>query len=297
MKSNVVPFGKYKGKPIEVLVQDPEYCDWLCAQPGFRERFAGVYNLIINNFGEPTDTPVHNRLQALFTDAAWVKAFVRAYNAQNQVWPNWIKNQLEQLDAAVKAIDAGLESFLASWSKWNSSVRYDESYEPDRVRSLVQDRINDCERRKLEYKELRHHCACRVEWLNSGFVPQFRVVKIDYEVFGRDVDIDMEWYVENTPEEAVFKVGYGFSCNDKTWEFDPFYGRALSLNVEIKPTLGDDFPTVLRQMKVQGSNVLLLGNGGYQGEDVTYEQVETMFRASKRTIVRIEDVNKFLEQK
>jgi hypothetical protein len=53
--SEVVPFGKYKGQPIEVLANDRGYLDWLTAQSWFRERYAGIYTLIINNFGEPSE--------------------------------------------------------------------------------------------------------------------------------------------------------------------------------------------------------------------------------------------------
>jgi uncharacterized protein (DUF3820 family) len=29
---NVVPFGKYKGQPVEVLAQDPQYVEWMLLQ-------------------------------------------------------------------------------------------------------------------------------------------------------------------------------------------------------------------------------------------------------------------------
>ncbi len=64
----IVPFGKYKGQPLEVLRSDPQYCEWLTAQGWFREKHGSVYQLIINNFGEPTETPEHNRLQVKFLD-------------------------------------------------------------------------------------------------------------------------------------------------------------------------------------------------------------------------------------
>ncbi|MDL2313672.1 hypothetical protein LJC36_01690 [Desulfovibrio sp. OttesenSCG-928-C14] len=64
----IIPFGKHKGKPLEVLRSDPEYCDWLTAQGWFREKHDAIYQLIINNFGEPTETPEHNRLQVKFLD-------------------------------------------------------------------------------------------------------------------------------------------------------------------------------------------------------------------------------------
>jgi hypothetical protein len=66
--SDLIPFGKYKGQPIEVLQSDPQYVDWLMQQDWVRQRFPSVMNVIINNFGEPEETPEHNRLQALFLD-------------------------------------------------------------------------------------------------------------------------------------------------------------------------------------------------------------------------------------
>ena len=40
--SETVPFGKYKGRPVEDLWADTEYLAWLEAQPWFRERYAGL---------------------------------------------------------------------------------------------------------------------------------------------------------------------------------------------------------------------------------------------------------------
>jgi hypothetical protein len=36
--ADVVNFGKYRGQPIEILASDRGYCDWLMAQPWFRDR-------------------------------------------------------------------------------------------------------------------------------------------------------------------------------------------------------------------------------------------------------------------
>lgn len=75
MVNNIVPFGKYKDQPVEVLAQDREYTDWLMGQSWFKDRYQNIYTLIINNFTEPSETPEHNALQALFLDdvfAQWV---------------------------------------------------------------------------------------------------------------------------------------------------------------------------------------------------------------------------------
>jgi hypothetical protein len=66
--TNIVRFGRYKGQPVEAMAADRGYCDWLLAQPWFREKNGNLYTLIVNNFGEPSETPEHNALQALFLD-------------------------------------------------------------------------------------------------------------------------------------------------------------------------------------------------------------------------------------
>src|SRR5215472_15849134 len=60
--------------PVEALAADRAYCDWLVNQDWFRERYANVYTLIINNFGEPSETPEHNALQARFLDDGFQRA-------------------------------------------------------------------------------------------------------------------------------------------------------------------------------------------------------------------------------
>lgn len=34
-----MPIGKFKGKPVEVLRDDPEYREWLLGQDWFRQKF------------------------------------------------------------------------------------------------------------------------------------------------------------------------------------------------------------------------------------------------------------------
>jgi hypothetical protein len=66
--AEIVPFGKYKGQPVEVLAADTDYCEWLTAQPWFKARYTSVYNTIINYGPEPQESPEHNQMQARFLD-------------------------------------------------------------------------------------------------------------------------------------------------------------------------------------------------------------------------------------
>jgi len=40
------PFGKYKGQPIDDLLEDRDYCDWLCDQSWFEDKYSDLYMMI-----------------------------------------------------------------------------------------------------------------------------------------------------------------------------------------------------------------------------------------------------------
>ena len=67
-RPDIVPFGKYKGQPADVLASDPQYVEWLNGQGWVKDKYPQFYTVIINNFQEPSDTPEHNALQAMFLD-------------------------------------------------------------------------------------------------------------------------------------------------------------------------------------------------------------------------------------
>jgi uncharacterized protein (DUF3820 family) len=89
----IVPFGKYRGQPIEVLRADQQYVDWLMAQDWFRERNPSLYQIIINNFQEPSETPEHNTLQVRFLDEKFRLAFLTALGWRPMVdWKSVVRD-------------------------------------------------------------------------------------------------------------------------------------------------------------------------------------------------------------
>lgn len=77
--NNLIPFGKYKGQPVEVLSNDPEYVEWLRQQDWFKSKYQQINNVVINNFCEPSESPEHNRLVAKFTEDKYLVAFMCKY--------------------------------------------------------------------------------------------------------------------------------------------------------------------------------------------------------------------------
>ena len=79
LKDEILPFGKYKGQPVEVLQGDPQYAEWLTQQGWLEEKHPKIHNLIINNYAAPTETPEHNAMQAKFFDPDFADEAARTF--------------------------------------------------------------------------------------------------------------------------------------------------------------------------------------------------------------------------
>ena len=85
----IVPFGKYKGKPVTDLLADPKYLEW-CKQQSWFEKYQVVYNICVNQTISSNDTnsktPAHNKLQNMFLRQENIKKLVKLlYPQKNTV--------------------------------------------------------------------------------------------------------------------------------------------------------------------------------------------------------------------
>lgn len=217
MANEVVPFGKYRGKPVEAMREDRAYCDWLVAQDWFREKYSGLFTVVVNNFGEPTLTPEHNALQARFLDDGFALEFFKLVVTD------------EFLDALRSTVDY----------RWERRA------------------VTAEERRKAE-----------ADWHLRRAIDGLRTW-----------DAALQKDLLRTIEEALeveFEVGGA----------DVVIGSVL--RVEVKPSVGDDYPVVLRTMRANRCSVLLIEE--YAGTGVTREQFVTVFRKSGIRVVFLEEV-------
>lgn len=197
MSSNIIPFGKYKGQPIEAIQYDKQYLDWLVNQSWFKERYQTLNAIIINNFNEPTDSPEHNKLQALFLNNSLIIKLTQYI----------IKNKLT--------------------AKFNFSTKYKVEEVPPPADTI------------------------------KCFDAKFEQNGIDV-VFGYD---------HHT--------------------FEPEY-RTYTVFVELKPTLGDDYPAVLRQVANNEANFIIIEN--YNGVGATYNQVKEIFKRSGKYLIKLSEI-------
>lgn len=255
-KSEIIPFGKYKGQPVEVLAQDRDYCDWLMEQDWFRVKFQPIYTIIVNHFGEPADTPEHNQLQALFTDAEFCRKFVW-YLKAGAIARHFADDQKTCLGARREKREMHQKQ-LTTERKWYGE-RPDE-WTLKRIRELENDL------KKIED---------RIQAIEAMPAPQIANIRTTATFESKGIDVALEWTLSGCPGGSLERV----------------------IHVQCKPSLGDDYPAVLRQITASyefGSwgitNVLLIGAGGYNGTGATLEQLRAIFWSRQVPIVFLEEI-------
>lgn len=231
----IVPFGKYKGKPVEAMRADRSYVDWLMGQDWFRQRYSGLFQIIVNNFGEPSETPEHNRIQTRFLDDAFCRGFFSIYKTfhdprlaiseKAEQHRRWLQSPtLKSYDRADSERElAKLEQFLADY----------DARPPSRPYPIA-------------------------------------IVNRAFEAQGWDVVLEANLRFDD-------------------WGIN----ESLRAYVEIKPSLGDDFPAVLRQMKANRAEVYetphayVLVIDEFTATGATLSQVNQMFMTAGFAVFRL----------
>jgi hypothetical protein len=225
--NELIPFGKYKGQPVDQLRNDSEYTAWLLAQPWFAQRFGSIKTLIVNNFKEPSETPEHNRLQARFLD----KEFA--------------------LRVATKAFPS-----LKRFEQWDEIVA---EAKQKHVHCLLQHY-----RDLIEWKELRE-CEITFETKQGWDVGIF----FDYELM---------CFCPQQPKRLGPR--------------DVWLPRAsAAIFAELKPTLGDEYPRVLRDVKCREGKGFVFAER-FCAHGATEDQVKAIYRSSGVVLLLESDLSK-----
>lgn len=90
---------------------------------------------------------------------------------------------------------------------------------------------------------------------------------------------------------SIQRIGFEIAGSDVCIDYS-FSKGPVSYNgearIELKPQMGDDYPTILRQMKASKSNALLIKD--YTGIGASFEQVQKIFAASRIKILFLADI-------
>jgi hypothetical protein len=266
MSNEIIPFGKYRGTEIsEVLQRDPAYMQWLTQQAWFQEKFAPIYQLVINNFAPPSeDTPAHNALQVRFLEFDFQNTFM----AQAGIIFNWdwmtkvFFTRTEYLRKAPKPLDKMHRQNTNSTNKY-----YIDS----------------------------HRNTVRSHWKTWRYLrkrPQ-RGIEISKAAFEgvTDVKFTVTAWV-GFPRIELFKYEEGEYNGLESYVF----------YIEIKPSMGDDYPAVLRQIKRQRGAAYRQREEGFSSshwfllvdefasQAVTLDQVRQIFKQDHIDIITMKEL-------
>lgn len=277
--NKLVPFGKYKGQPLEVLAQDRKYLDWLMEQGWFRERYQGIYTLIVNNFGEASETPEHNALQVLFLEDDFCLKFLRALtsNFDAKIMLSLDQQRLANLGTIQWAISnyRAVVNAIAVDRRWESEATY-------QVRGGTADGawVNDKEIDFARSKILDLQTIEKI-WQEPVRTIDFTITR-DFEAGGVDVILRANMSSKLHPQDRQNEIDTNISYHNKKRSIEPIFAAEAHL-IEIKPTVGDDYPAVLRQMRANHCEILFLEE--YTGIGASQDQFIKTFREAKKRVV------------
>ncbi len=237
----LVPFGKYKGQPLQVLENDESYANWVINQENIKQRYPIVYNFIVHNQKlTPIDTPEHNKMQVRFLD--WEYSLKLIYLLDPNFFKfnsNHFKNNLKQLYFSIKNNDDKLEDFGGTDLK-----RFNE-------------KIDDI----IKYPiDLLNHWETSFEVKGSDVFVSMSY-GYDFGIFFRNYDIyDYGDYITKRQKSLLKQLEFYINTD---------------LKIELKPSIGDDFPSVFREMKSHKSNILIIDQ--LNTTNVSFDILEQFF--------------------
>jgi hypothetical protein len=250
------------------MAQDQGYVDWLMGQEWFRNRYRPIYQVVVNNFGAPAETPDHNALQARFLDDDFCVAL-----ATTLEW-EFITNQYCAMavgaDQAVQRLKGDVESCqkqIDDPPSW---------YPPEKKEQFI-------DGQRAAIKKINRQIDSLTTWEENQPFHRPNIYGRAFEVETWDVRFDIA-------------VHLPYLTRDGHTIFE-----RLSIAVEIKPSLGDDYPAILRQMKAASARsaasadyqVLVFDNFAASGASLS--QVRQIFAASKFLVVSIEDIEEAIK--
>jgi hypothetical protein len=335
VSKDVVPFGKYRGEPVERLIADTDYCEWLSAQAWFRERYGRIYQLVVNYGTEPQDSPEHNEMQARFLDENWCRALTVVLNPDcrgsfdveaavlkaqsNEKVGRALAEGRAEVTVTTNVIvgdslfeyhgwDVVLCGYLSHEINYEKSRRVNRSVYEDRVagRWMKPARIEitetitttrrppDLERAIGVYRFDDGGRTSASGWRgpNGEWVGRYQVEDLKKQYSNDPLNFDLWMQTKPVRDYCECKCdshGYvhagrvGVGLEEDCWEVSHEYEAGSEFGgafIECKPDLGDDYPSVLRQVKQYPFSrgvprVVVVRRASFQA--VSWEQVKSIF--------------------
>jgi len=234
----VMPFGKYDGQPLTNVMADTKYVEWIKSQPDIEKKYSKIFNILVHQQmpNKSSKTPVHNLLQNKFLNKDIQFAVLK------KIFPNTLVNRptkrfmnLENLFKNEEFIDCfGNHEITESDKNYLETLKPSVVFEGNFNWDII-----------LTTDELFY--AASFEYKKCKVIPT-------------DADINIKNKIKriliNFKEDTAISSwngDYNFYIKESTLFLRILYKdiHCTETHIELKPTLGDDYPEVLRKMKNQ----------------------------------------------
>jgi hypothetical protein len=265
----IVPFGKYKGQSVDLLLADRDYCSWLLAQSWFPQRFESTYNFIVNYGAEPQDSPEHNALQAYFLN----------HNVCLSLAHRLGFSTLESARQSVKGKD--VPRYAERFSDFPTVQVKQKEYGP-RVDGPIFESmgwdVTFSASFGISIEVDMPACACpgesREKCIRGSGDHRWSIVVHEEKNFSHGVHCSKACFYAERRDLSPLRIG-----------------SHIEILAELKPSLGDDYPSVLRQIQKYpggGTRCVLAVNTDFRL--VTYDQVRKVFASQGVHLVTLEEL-------
>ena len=353
--NNLVPFGRYEGQPIEVLLADKSYCAWMVGQASIREQYPELCDLAFKEHGTGLKTPGHNRMQAEYMteevslslfymvnpkifdhDKEYYVKHVDKYFADKLSIVKSVCERMSNRISEIKKLATEVHAMSKNWDlygqknfavpvspfkKYTDGREQEEYVFKNPVSLIVNDpeeiyrnTILDFELFYTFFEEFRSYLA------ESQF-KQISPCKTSFEKKFNDVTIEIKYHEEINPKfsarvEKFFERAlhrYPTENNEKhncpdfllaEWRYANPKKTSELYYVELKPSIGDDYHTVLNQIsnrremnkmhfKQNASQTVryILVIGAYDGTGVSFENFKSIFKNEDIEVVLEKDID------
>jgi len=317
-------FGKHRGKSAaEVMATDPKWVQYMLAQPGFQEKNPTLVQFFVNGsvagLGgsdiEPAETPEHNALQAKFTQDAYCLAAVAMFSAGQKISTAAEVHADSKIQVGI-ALTERLLSFhpaIADRSfeenAWDVQFDFtsahselDTSHEPVcSCTSLPLPNFPEGKEYHPDHRDDRLIYETRVRINKNRLKPKLR----DGDASPHDGESRFAAFTRATEHEVACirsSMTY-FNVWSGSLDSEIVHRKSLRFGLELKPSIGDDFPAVLRQVHRYKSQRAGQHNdrtavvvGEFRSASVPWHLVKKQFWESGVLLVKEAELDALVEQ-
>jgi hypothetical protein len=315
----LVPFGKYKGKPVTTMMADQNYMNWAKNNHIFKED-TPIYNYVFNvvNITSNLDTPTpeHNEMQNLFlqkptrdnllnilykTNTKRDKAREILRNAEIPIPESLQSEQLDETfifetknnwDMLIVFNGIWMNMTLNHWKTYFE--KYGDKNDIDEIDRYIKEKHSGYEHR---YKQDIAIC-------NNNNRKRLKLKLKGWYEEPNESELDEQWKQEREHCYINFErmihnfqfVDVVDNCGGWRRDVDCICRRTIVL-CEIKPSVGDDYPCILRKInsqynktKTATKTTCCLIIKEFRAKGATFEQVCEIFRQHGICIVMLRDL-------